>query len=732
MRLNRSMVLFVLACLTICFLGAAYTLWFNPAGLPLVGAGGLPTEETGSVIGITGGDKGVKLTVTEAGVAAVTATQLQNASLTFSELSSKELSLTRDGTPVPFLVRQDNEETTLYFYAEAEENPHEPLVVYEIKHGIGIDMLERDAQPFNEGEALGQHLLDWEDNRLFVKDGTPGDAWMGPILLAPDRWTLHLDTIEPDGKTATLAIRLFTNVETESNDQHHVEVQVNDQSVAEHYWQGSGQETIRVPVQEGILKPNDRNIVSVDVYDDTAPQGEAIYIDSLELAYEGPIDVSGQAVTFTSKAPNIRVDGANDDLLVLDISNPAIPVVLNGIRPDGDSVHFSPGAKNATLIALNPQKSIKPDLETTSGWDISLREPGWGADYIIVLADVRGFDETIAPLVLHRQEDGFRVATIPVEQIYNEFGYGHRDPQAIKDFIAFAIENWESPAPRYVLLAGDATYDVTNQVPGKNRNRLPTQIVYTLDGGYVANDAWFTADEENASQVAIGRFPAQNAPQLRAMVKKTIEYEQELAGGNDAWIAEALLVADDETKYDEEIADLGGYLESNGYSVYRLHMSHDDNTHHKIISAINEGVGIVNYMGYGSAGAWSDQAVFQNSDAQVLQNGKQLPILNTFTCRSGSFANPRTDSLAESLLRANHGGIIAAIAPSGNLAEEYQSELTRLFYEQFMAQDEARLGDSLLNMYNAAGKTPLLQEAMSPINLLGDPALIVEKPNWEK
>ena len=342
-----------------------------------------------------------------------------------------------------------------------------------------------------------------------------------------------------------------------------------------------------------------------------------------------------------------------------------------------------------------------------------------------------GFGEAITPLVNHREEQGLRVAAVPVEQIYDEFGFGQRDPQAIKDFIAYAVENWEPPAPQYVLLAGDATYDVTNQVTGKNRNRLPTQIVYTLENGYVANDAWFTTAEDSSSQVAIGRFPAQNAPQLKAMVTKTIDYENELLEGDNAWTEEALLVADDEAMYDREIAKLGSYLDDNGYSVYRLHMSHDDNTHHKIVSAINEGVGIVNYMGNGSAGAWGDQAVLQNSDAQTLQNGKELPILNTFTCRSGSFAEPRTDSLAESLLRANHGGIIAAIAPSGNVAEEYQPLLTDMFYEQFMRGGEARLGDNLLNMYTAAQETPLLQEAMAPINLLGDPALIVDKPDNE-
>jgi hypothetical protein len=199
-----------------------------------------------------------------------------------------------------------------------------------------------------------------------------------------------------------------------------------------------------------------------------------------------------------------------------------------------------------------------------------------------------------------------------------------------------------------------------------------------------------------------------------------------LRNPTDNWTEKALLIADDETRYDEQIAGLDDYLSGNGYSVYRLHMSYDDNTHHKIMSAINDGVGLLIYVGDGSAGTWGDQAVLQNTDAQTLRNSPKLPILNTFTSRSGSFADPSKDSLAESLLRASNGGIIAAVAPSGPITDEFEPQMETLFYEQLLGARNGRLGDSLVAMYEAAGSTPLLQEAMAPVNLLGDPALLVD------
>jgi hypothetical protein len=729
MHLNRSMILIVLAILTFCFLGAAYTLWFNPAGLPLVGAGDLPVLGAEPPSARSGDTQKVKLTISETGIAALTASQIKAAGLSFSELSSDQLLLSYKGEPVPFLVKNVGEEPTLYFYAQAEEDPHKPLAVYELQSGAGLAMHERNAQPFNEGRANGHQFIDWEEDLLFVEDGTPGDAWMGDLILAPGDWQHILSNIHSDGGAALLTFHLFTNVEAQGADQHHVEISVNQQTLADHSWQGSGQESIYVPISPGTLLPDQANSIELVVYDDTAPLGEAIYIDSIELAYDGPIDVANGAVIFQSNEPNILVEGTNEDFIVFNVSDPTSPIALNGVRSEGDSAHFSAGAKEATYIALNAQNAIKPVLETSPNWRKSLLDPGWEADYIAIIANVQGFEESIDPLLLHRRDQGLRVARVSVDQIFDEFGYGHRDPQAIKDFIFYALENWGTSAPHYVLLAGDATYDVTNMTRGKNRNRLPTRVTYTSNGGYVADDIWFTTNEENRSQIAIGRFPAQNAPQLRAMVQKTIDYETALLETEDGWTNNALLIADDHPNYDKEIANLAETLNENGYSVYQVHMGHDGNTHHKIMSAIDDGLGLVYYLGDGSDSAWGDQAVLQNTDAQGLRNAPKLPILNTFTCRSGSFAHPSKDSLAENLLRATNGGIIASVAPSGTIKDEFEPQLSTLFYEQLMASEPNRLGDSFMNMYNAAGDTPTLQEAMVPVNLLGDPALLVARPS---
>jgi hypothetical protein len=223
--------------------------------------------------------------------------------------------------------------------------------------------------------------------------------------------------------------------------------------------------------------------------------------------------------------------------------------------------------------------------------------------------------------------------------------------------------------------------------------------------------------------MATGRFPAQNALQLRAMIGKTLSFEQSIAAEDNAWRQRALLVADDESIFDTATDSLAATLADRGYRAYQLHMSQGENIHYNIRSVINQGVALVNYLGHGSKGAWGDEAVLQNSDTEALYNGSRLPILTAFTSLNGAFAEPQIDSLAESLLRKNDGGIVAAIAPSGRAPIDQLLPLAEKFYDQLLADGGITVGDALHRLINEGMDDPEYRDALKTLNLLGDPAL---------
>jgi hypothetical protein len=323
----------------------------------------------------------------------------------------------------------------------------------------------------------------------------------------------------------------------------------------------------------------------------------------------------------------------------------------------------------------------------------------------------------------HREQQGLQVAAVPLTQIYDEFSHGQHTPSAIRRFITYVSTSWE-PAPRFVLLVGDTSYDLHNFTDSKNRDLLPTSYIDTQHGYFVASDAWFTSD---APQVAIGRFPVQTAVQLHALVEKTIAYETSANSSND-WNKLALLVADDEPEFDTVSDNLALQLSHNGYKTHEMYMTQDDNIHYSLIGALNRGVGLVNYIGHGSATMWGDEAVLRTEDAEVLANADRLPIFTTFTCINGDFSHPQTDSLAESLLWVEDGGVVAAIAPSGRATTEYQLLVNKLFYEHLLHDNPATVGEVLTATRLAAAQDAHQHDVMQTINLLGDPALHLQQP----
>ena len=106
----------------------------------------------------------------------------------------------------------------------------------------------------------------------------------------------------------------------------------------------------------------------------------------------------------------------------------------------------------------------------------SLRQPANGADLLLITQ--RQFFPAVEALKMLRQSEGLSVAVVDIADIYDEFSYGNKSPQAVKDFVAYAASNWKK-APRYLLLGGDASYDERNYLGLGEFDLVPTKLVDT-------------------------------------------------------------------------------------------------------------------------------------------------------------------------------------------------------------------------------------------------------------
>ena len=171
-----------------------------------------------------------------------------------------------------------------------------------------------------------------------------------------------------------------------------------------------------------------------------------------------------------------------------------------------------------------------------------LRDRREAVDYILITHS--SYAEAAGDLAAWRSEhspdgNGFRVAVVDVQDIYDEFSAGRVDPTAIRNFLRFAFEQWNGgdPAvsPSYVLLLGDAAYDFRDRLKQGAKVTVPAYegfydagLAHTLYSPQFASDDWFVLYDPEADpslEMAIGRLPADTPAGAQALVEKVRNYE---------------------------------------------------------------------------------------------------------------------------------------------------------------------------------------------------------------
>lgn len=717
---QRFGVLFFLGAMTLTFLGsAAYVLLGNPFEPDTIN---LPPLTVGEAAGA------LRLRVAETGIAVVSPADLQRARLPYTDFSAAELSLTRDGVPVPFHVAGEGDDARLYFYGVALTQTMAAPAVYWLSLGSGVSMAERQARPTGQAVAVGWQHETWEENLRFKSEATGSDPWLGQAIYAPGSLEYPLTNIRPSGGAGRLVLRVWSSTQSPIYPDHHLEIHLNGHRLTSYRWDGIDEVTVPVPLRPGLLQPTG-NSLQLRLPGDTGAASDAIYVDWIRLEYESLLDQKQGQLLFGSSAANLEVTSASAELLLFDVTDPEAPVVLAGADYDDESasVRFAGTGPRRTYAVTHPQQASRPGISVAPVWEKPLYDTAWGADYLVILPPYSGFDEALASLLAHREASGLRVAAVAAEQIYDEFAYGRSTPEAIRSFIRYTQENWQPPAPSFILLVGDASYEVYNVSAAPHPSLLPAPLVFTDAGGRVASDGWYTllADGAPAPNVAIGRLPVRNREQLSVIVSKTLAYE---TAGDAPWRNRAVLVADDEARFDTDTNRLDEWLVTAGFNTHRLHMSESKDIRDAIIGAVNQGAGLINYAGHGNLDVWGAEGVLQNSDVRLLLNNDWLPIYTTFTSLNGLFNHPSADSLAETLLWTRSGGIVAAVAPSGRTYSWQQTPLAYDFFRVMLSGEGETLGHVLLRAKLLALREPHLHDAVHCFNLLGDPALTIYLP----
>ncbi len=156
-----------------------------------------------------------------------------------------------------------------------------------------------------------------------------------------------------------------------------------------------------------------------------------------------------------------------------------------------------------------------------------------------------------------REDQGFRILKVDVEDIYDEFNGGLKSTEAIKRFIRFGHDNW---GVDFVLLVGDGNEDHKqifydpSPIKGTPPDYIPpfTYSVDVIGADYddevIATDKYYAFLDEEWPQsgypdVFVGRLPVGGDLELRALLIKMYRFEDPKM--SDQWRRRTVLFADD-------------------------------------------------------------------------------------------------------------------------------------------------------------------------------------------
>jgi hypothetical protein len=493
-------------------------------------------------------------------------------------------------------------------------------------------------------------------------------------------------------------------------------VQLNGGALGEIDFNSQEQGVARFTIAAALLREGGNNLRLLSA----GGAGDVSLVDRIRVSYPHSFTADDDELTLTvSGSQRVTIAGfTSRSLRAFDVTEPDAPRELTGEVTGskgsyGLSVTVPDGAARRLLVMSEERMSKAAGIRMNLPSQLGTAKHE--ADLLIVTR--RDFVDALQPLIGLRKAQGLKVEVADVEDVFDEFNFGNPSPQALKDFFAYAQKQWTGK-PRYVLLAGDASYDPRNYLGYGSNDIVPTKLIDT-DYLQTASDDWLCDfDGDGASDIAIGRLPVRSAAEVSAVVAKLLRYELSETR------AAALLVSDRNDGFDFEAASASLSVPLGGLQVEELRRGQMETeaARKMLYAGLTNGERLVNYIGHGSATAWNGQ-LLTAEEAEGLTN-QTLPVMVLMNCLNGYFADAANETLGEALVKAPNGGAVAAWASSGMTLPEAQASVNQAFYRLLLQSGlRGAQGVTLGEAARAAKAATTDQNVRRTWVLLGDPSM---------
>lgn len=322
-----------------------------------------------------------------------------------------------------------------------------------------------------------------------------------------------------------------------------------------------------------------------------------------------------------------------------------------------------------------------------------------------------------------------------IEDIMNEFSFGDFTPLALKRMGKYMTNVW-NPLPsqkrRHILLLGKCV-----SLSGNTGNNLiPTWGIPASDNIFIGN--FDNSQILTNDRLTIGRLTAINNSEVLAYLDKVKAFEQK---GAQPYLKNALHLGGGANKW--EIDTISHILKNIMAPVIEGYpYGGDVFTHTKdftkpivgdimatIFNKINNGVGIINFLGHGTTQNW-DVAI---DDVTKYENKDRYPFIISNGCQTGDFSLAGS-SIGENFLKtAEKGGVIYLGGSATTWLGVVDNYVDTLYTKLFSDTSNVCIGDAVQNTLKNYTNVPApyvaaFRNHARYVCLQGDPSLKLELP----
>ncbi len=583
-----------------------------------------------------------------------------------------------------------------------------------------------DPRPVPGGEAATTYLETVEiDRNMAYSLSAPGaDPWYEVRLLSygePVSRTFEVEVDHLVGGAAGLRARFWGTTNLPTAPDHHAVLSLNGSEIWRDSFDGFEEVQVEVDLPPGLLVEG-TNLLEVSLPGDTGAPFELVNVDRYSVRYRRGLVAAGGALEFAGRAAAFEVRALpSASVLVYSLARQwpgQLARLLEAettAAADGWVARFRGDPINDSgYLVWDASQPLQPD-EIRAASPVRLdREP---ADFIIIAHG--DFVDGLAPLAARRRAAGISTKIIDVADLYAAFSHGVVDPEAVRRYVGWAARRLGA---RYVLLVGADTYDYFDYLGLGSISFVPTPYARTADNvGFAPADPLLAdIDGDRLPDLPIGRLPVRTPEELAITSDKILAYEGGRVAGTAVFVADGTEVEGPFGRMSdgliEQLAD--------GWSFEKVHLDELelDAAREALLGRLEEGVGLVSFVGHSGPTRWTFDGLFTATDAVALTNSEPTVVIQG-GCWNTYHVTPRFNTMAHELLMSGSHGAAAVLGASTLTRVRSESQLTPRIID-LATRPGVLLGDAVQGAkVELATERPDLVDVLIGWTLLGDPTM---------